>query len=67
MTYSEEDIAINTMNPLSATSVWILVRHQWLMRKMRIFLKGESFPSLISLYKIDSTTAKNSKLTYNLD
>lgn len=33
MTYSEEDIATNTMNPLSATSVWILVRHQWLMRK----------------------------------
>jgi hypothetical protein len=65
MTYSEEDITINTMYPPSAISAWILVRHQWLMTKMRSFLTGESFPSLIHLYQFDSTTAKHSKLTDN--
>ncbi|MES2546549.1 MAG: GGDEF domain-containing protein [Pseudomonadota bacterium] len=67
MTYSEEDIANNTMNLLSATSTWILVRHQWLMTKMRSILTGESCPSLIHLYQFDAITSDHLNLPDNLD
>lgn len=66
MTYSEEDISNHTMSLLSATSTWILVRHQWLMTKMRSILTGESCPSLIHLYQFDTATADHSKLPDNL-
>lgn len=66
MTYSEEDIANNTMNLLSATNTWILVRHQWLMAKMRSILTGELCPSLVHLYQFDAITADTLKLPDNL-
>ena len=66
MTYSDEDIANNTMNLLSATSTWILVRHQWLMTKIRSILTGEACPSLVHLYQFDAITADHSKLPDNL-
>ncbi len=66
MTYSEEDIASNSMNLLSATSTWILVRHQWLMSKMRSILTGELCPPLQHLYQFDAITVAHSKLPDNL-
>lgn len=66
MTYSEEDIASNTMNLLSATSTWIMVRHQWLMTKMRSILTGENCPSLLHLYQFDAITGDHLKLPENL-
>jgi diguanylate cyclase (GGDEF)-like protein len=66
MTYSEEDIANHTMSLLSATSTWILVRHQWLMTKMRSILTGESCPSLAHLYQFDAITADHSRLPDSL-
>ncbi len=66
MTYSDEDIANNTMNLLSATSTWILVRHQWLMTKMRSILTGEPCPSLVHLYQFDAIIADHLKLPDNL-
>ena len=66
MTYSDEDIANNTMNLLSSTSTWILVRHQWLMTKMRSILTGEACPSLVHLYQFDAVTADHLKLPDNL-
>ncbi|MES2501175.1 MAG: diguanylate cyclase [Pseudomonadota bacterium] len=66
MTYSDEDIANNTMNLLSATSTWILVRHQWLMTKMRSILTGEPCPSLVHLFQFDAIVADHLKLPDNL-
>ena len=66
MTYSEEDIANNTMNLLSATSTWILVRHQWLMSTMRSILTGELSPPLQHLYHFDTVTSDYLKLPENL-
>ncbi len=66
MTYSEEDVASNSMNLLSATSTWILVRHQWLMSKMRSILTGELCPPLQHLYQFDAIKVDHSKLPDNL-
>lgn len=66
MNYSEEDIASNTMNLLSATNTWILVRHQWLITKMRSILTGENSPPLSNLYQFDALTPQNLNLPENL-
>lgn len=51
--YSEDDIASNVMDLLSASSLWIMARHQWLIGKMRSILTGEHAPALDSLYQFD--------------
>ncbi len=66
MNYSEEDIASNTMNLLSATNTWILVRHQWLITKMRSILTGENSPPLCDLYQFDALTSHDLNLPENL-
>ncbi|HEY0561915.1 MAG TPA: GGDEF domain-containing protein [Methylophilus sp.] len=66
MTYSDEDIASNTMNLLSATSTWVLVRHQWLIIKMRSILTGEDSPSPHDLYQFDESTLRHLSLPETL-
>lgn len=66
MTHTEEDIASNAMNLLSATSTWILVRHQWLITKMRSILTGEASPALSDLYQFDALQLNYSKLPESL-
>lgn len=66
MTHSEEDIASNTMNLLSVTRTWILMRHQWLITKMRSILTGEPPPPLHELYQFDTLTLRHLKLPENL-
>lgn len=71
MTHSEEniareDIASNTMDLLSVTSTWILMRHQWLITKMRSILSGEPSPPLHDLYQFDTLTLSHLKLPENL-
>lgn len=51
--YSEDDVASNVMDLLSASSLWIMARHQWLIGKMRSILTGEHAPTLDSLYQFD--------------
>lgn len=67
MNYSEEDIASNTMNLLSATNTWILMRHQWLITKMRCILTGENSPPLSNLYQFDTLTPHHLNLPENLN
>lgn len=62
----KQDIASHTMNLLSATSTWILVRHQWLITKMRSILTGEPSPSLQDLYQFDSLNLHDLHLPENL-
>lgn len=66
MNHSQEDIASNTMNLLSATSTWVLVRHQWLITKMRSILTGEISPSLCDLYQFDELTSHDLNLPETL-
>lgn len=51
--YGEDDLASNVMDLLSATSLWSMARHQWLIGKMRSILTGEHPPALDSLYQFD--------------
>lgn len=67
MNYSEEDIASNSMNLLSATNTWILMRHQWLITKMRSILTGENAPPLSDLYQFDALTSHDLNLPENLN
>jgi diguanylate cyclase (GGDEF)-like protein len=53
MKYSEDDLASGAHDLLSAASNWTLVRHQWIMQKMRSILTGESPPSHNNLYQFD--------------
>ncbi len=39
--YQQEDIVSNALELLSATSTWLLARHQWLINTMRCVLTGE--------------------------
>jgi diguanylate cyclase (GGDEF)-like protein len=66
MKYSEDDIASNVMDLLSASSLWIMVRHQWLIGKMRSILTGEHAPALDSLYQFDEALLGNIALPDNL-
>lgn len=51
--YAEDDVASNVMDLLSATSLWIMARHQWLIGNMRSILTGEHAPALDGLYQFD--------------
>lgn len=66
MKYSEDDIASNVMDLLSASSLWIMVRHQWLLSKMRSLLTGEHAPALESLYQFEDALLANITLPENL-
>lgn len=66
MKYSEDDIASNVMDLLSASSQWIMVRHQWLLSKMRSILTGEHAPALESLYQFEDALLANITLPENL-
>jgi len=63
---AREDIASNTMDLLSVTNNWILMRHQWLITKMRSILTGEPSPPLHELYEFDTLTLSHLKLPENL-
>ena len=66
LTHAEEDIASNAMDLLSATSTWILVRHQWLITKMRSILTGEGAPATDHLFQFEHTFIQNLHLPPNL-
>lgn len=51
--YSEDDVASIVMDLLSASSLWIMARQQWLIGKIRSILTGEHAPALDSLYQFD--------------
>lgn len=57
--YQEEDIVSNALELLSATSTWLLVRHQWLINTMRCVLTGENTQPLAELYNFDKLVPKD--------
>ena len=66
LTFAEENIASNAMDLLAATSTWILVRHQWLITKMRSILTGEGAPPTDDLYQFEHAFISNLHLPDNL-
>jgi diguanylate cyclase (GGDEF)-like protein len=53
MIYSEDDLASSAHDLLAVASNWTLVRHQWLMLKMRSILTGENSPPHRDLIQFD--------------
>lgn len=66
MAYITDEITSNPMDLLAATSTWILVRHQWLIIKMRSILTGEDSPPISHLYQFEHAFIHSLKLPENL-
>ena len=64
--HHEEDIASNALELLSATSTWLLIRHQWLINTMRCVLTGENPSPLADLAEFDSIIPRHLKLSENM-
>ena len=64
--YQEEDIVSNALDLISATSTWLLVRHQWLINTMRCVLTGENSQPLAELDQFDRLIPNNLKLPEHL-
>lgn len=59
-TVNESD---NAFELISATSSWVLARHQWLMNTMRCVLTGEQLPTTNSLIQFDQVIPKPLKVS----
>jgi diguanylate cyclase (GGDEF)-like protein len=64
--YQEEDVVSNALDLISATSTWLLVRHQWLINTMRCVLTGENAQPLEDLSQFDHIIPKNLTLPAHL-
>lgn len=64
--YQEEDIVSSSLDLISATSTWLLVRHQWLINTMRCVLTGENAQSQEDLYQFDHIIPNDLKLPAHL-
>jgi len=64
--YQEEDIVSSSLDLISATSTWLLVRHQWLITTMRCVLTGENTQPLEGLHHFDQIIPKDLKLPTHL-
>lgn len=64
--YQEEDIVSSSLDLISATSTWLLVRHQWLINTMRCVLTGENAQPLEDLHQFNKIIPDNLKLPAHL-
>lgn len=64
---SDQFLQTNALELLSATSGWMLVRHQWLIDNMRCILTGENSPTLEGLYDFESIVQRNKPLPESLN
>lgn len=64
--YQEEDIVSSSLDLISATSTWLLVRHQWLINTMRCVLTGENAQPQEDLHQFDQIVPSNLKLPAHL-
>jgi diguanylate cyclase (GGDEF)-like protein len=64
--YQEEDIVSSSLDLISATSTWLLVRHQWLITTMRCVLTGERTQPVEGLHHFDHIIPKDLKLPTHL-
>lgn len=64
--YQEEDIVSSSLDLISATSAWLLVRHQWLINTMRCVLTGENAQPQEELHQFDHIIPSNLKLPAHL-
>lgn len=64
--HKTEDIVSNALELLSATNIWILVRHQWLINSMRCVLTGEKIKPLSEVYEFDRLIHQNMDLPDHL-
>lgn len=64
--YQEEDIVSSSLELISATSAWLLVRHQWLINTMRCVLTGENAQPQEDLHQFDQIIPHHLQLPTHL-
>ncbi len=54
---ADVDIASASLDILSQVNIWLLTRHQWMIKAMRCLVTGEESPTTNNLQSIDSVLA----------